>query len=90
MAKVINTKDKVDDASNAVLSADSKVYKPLQASCPPSPPPTHQKKNIQTIKKQFQAIQVLFFLKKKSIEPYKLVQEHSFCASQEIRLLWEH
>ena len=32
MAKVINTKDKVDDASNAVLSADSKVYKPLQAS----------------------------------------------------------
>ena len=63
MAKVINTKDKVDDASNAVLSADSKVYKPLQASCPPSPPPTHQK-NIQTIKKNS------FFFKKKVNSAY--------------------
>jgi len=52
MAKVINTKDKADDASKC--SSESKVYKPLQAS--------FFSKTIQTIKKQFQAIQVLFFL----------------------------
>jgi len=87
MAKVINTKDKVDDASNAVLSADSKVYKPLQASCPPSPPPTHQKKHPNNKKNSSKPYN--FYLKK-TVKPYKLAEEHCFCTSQEIRLLWEH
>ena len=81
MAEVINTKDKADDASKC--SSESKVYKPLQASC-------FFSKTIQTIKKTVPSHTSSVFFKKKSIEPYKLVQEHSFCASQEIRLLWEH
>jgi len=80
MAEVINTKDKADDASKC--SSESKVYKPLQASFFFQNHPNNKK----TVPSHTSSV----FFKKKSIEPYKLVQEHSFCASQEIRLLWEH